>query len=885
MIPLRRTARAQWAALLILGVLVLLTSFLADAGPRTLVAGYDRGARETITAAVPGSTDLVASAELRPVTPADERLRAEIPSATADGLAWLDRQWRARFPRPLRDTIVTADHTAGTDFLALGRPGQKLALTYSGTAAGHIRYVAGRPPGAPEPGFRLEAALPVRAAQRLGVRAGDVLTTVTQPALRVRVTGLFTPAGPGGAYWPAHHRYEDAEVDRLSSGDIITLATALVGPAGYRALCAGTPFQIGLTWTYTPAAHRVTAAASPVLVRDVQRAGEALANARVDAAGPVLTTRFDDLLADYVRRLHAAQTLLSLSLAGLFAAAIGMLALAVRLLPARMESALTTQAARGASRVQLAGATAAPASLVAVPAAVAGVALSAVLVTGPAQPLSLVIAAATAVAAIAGPAVLAALAGGRRERLTRRSHRRLVAEALVVVLAVAGTYLLRRRGLTTETWAAGVDPYLAAVPALLAVAAGLIVLRILPHPLRLAGRLLGRGRSAAPFVGVARASRQGAAAVLPLVVLLLAVTVIGFGSTVRTSLTRVQRTATYTSVGGDARADVLSANPTVIGRVTRSPGVRAAVSAQTVDAARLLSYGTVVDELTAVGVDLPAFRRMMAGTGVRIPDLPKTRPGEPVPALFSRAASQAAGAPQLSLSTDYGRRLPLRNAGTVSSFPGRSPGDQYVLVPAAALSAATGGGITGSASVFLRGAHIDVTALRRNAAQPELGDAGAAAVSTYAETHDAFTQDALGRLVGRGFGVAGVLVAGYGVLAVLVLLFAGARARGRAVSYLRTLGLSRRQARLLAFVEITPPLFAVAAAGWVLGLALPRLLGPAMDLRPYTGGFLVTHYAPDLPQAAGLAGGLLVFAGLAVLLDAVTAARRGLGGVLRIGDT
>ncbi len=49
----------------------------------------------------------------------------------------------------------------------------------------------------------------------------------------------------------------------------------------------------------------------------------------------------------------------------------------------------------------------------------------------------------------------------------------------------------------------------------------------------------------------------------------------------------------------------------------------------------------------------------------------------------------------------------------------------------------------------------------------------------------------------------------------------GRSARGRTVSYLRTLGLSRRQSRLLAFTEITPTLFAAAVAGWVLGLVLP----------------------------------------------------------------
>jgi putative ABC transport system permease protein len=483
--------------------------------------------------------------------------------------------------------------------------------------------------------------------------------------------------------------------------------------------------------------------------------------------------------------------------------------------------------------------------------------------------------------AIAVPAAVA----GRRRRAARPSHRRLVAEALVVVLAVAGTYVLRRRGLTTETWASGVDPYLSAVPALLAVALGLVLLRALPYPLRLAGRLLARGRSAAPFVGVARAARQEATAVLPLVLLLLAVAVIGFGSTVETSLARAQRVATYESVGGDARADAISMSPAVIDRVRHSPGVRAAVPAQTIDAARLLSQGDVADELTAIGIDLGAYRRMMAGTGTRIPAWPATRPGEPVPALFSRAASKAAAGRGLGLSTDYGQRLPLRNAGTVATFPGRNAGDQYVLVPADALSRVTGGGNTGSVSIFLRGDHIDVGALRRASAQPELGDAGVSAVSTYAMTHDAFTQGELGRLVGRGFGLAGVLVACYGTLAVLVILFAGARARGRTVSYLRTLGLSRRQARMLAFVEIVPMLFAAAVAGWLLGLALPGLLGPAIDLRPYTGGFPVTHYVPDLAGAAVLAGGLAAFAGLAVLIDAVTAARRGLGGVLRIGDT
>lgn len=884
---LRRTARAQWVPLLTLGLLVLLTAFLADAGPRTLVAGYDRAARETVAGAPSGSTGLAVTSQISPVAPEDEHWRAGQIAATAPGLARLDAYFRGLLPPTLRRTVVTADHFAATSFMALNKgTGLQLSLGYSATANAHLRYVAGHAPGAPERtggGSRFEAALPVRAAQRLGVRSGDVLTTASEPPITVHITGLFTPADPASGYWPAHARYRDAEIKKTPSGGIIILATALVNPDGYRALAARTPFRIDLGWVYTPGAGRVTAATAPALSRDVQQASEAIATFR-GVATPELNTRFDDILDGYVRRLRTAQTLLSLSLSGLFAAALGVLALVVRLMLARMGTGLATQAARGASRTQLAVLAAALAALVALPAAAVGLALSALLVPGPAQTVSLVAAALLVVTTVALPAAVAGRGrrtppGGRRV-LSRRT----VAEATVVVLAVAGTYILRRRGLTTGTWAGGVDPFLSAVPALLALATGLVVLRILPYPLRLAGRALARGRSAAPFVGVARASRQGATAVLPLVILLLAVAVIGFGGAVRTSLSHTQRVTTYESVGGDARVDSLSMDAAMADRVRHSPGVRSVLSTQVIDGARLLSHDDVVDELRVIGVDLAAYRRLMAGTGVTMPTWPHTPPGGPVPALFSASAGDKAHAAGLTLSTDYGRRVPLRVLGTVPRFPSQNDATDFVLVPAGALSRATGGGDTGTVSIFVRGDHIDAAALRRAAARPGVDDAGASTVTTYDETHQTLTQGELGHLVDRGFGAAALLVACYGTLAVLVILFTGAQARGRTVSYLRTLGLSRRQSQLLACTEIAPTLAGAAVAGWVLGLVLPRLLGPAIDLSPYTGGAPVTHYVPDLASTVALAGGLLAFAGLAVLIDAAAAARRGLGGVLRIGD-
>lgn len=889
---IRRTARVQWAALLTLGLLVLLSTFLVDAGPRTLVARYDRAAHDAVAGA-PASADLIVNAGLQPVSPDQRQYRATILAASAGGLAKLDAQWRARFPKPLRDTIVATDHSAGVPFVGLTKsPYLEMSLSYSATAGGHIRYVAGHAPGAPEhPGgkLRLEAALPVRTAQRMGIKSGDVVTTVSEPAYTVHITGLFAPADPASGYWTKHPQYRDVAKKRLKNGEVIFQGTALVEPPGYHAICAETSFPVGLTWTYTPGAGRVSAAAAPELSDDVHQASESISTAQVDIQGnALLTTSLDHILDDYVGRLRTTQTLLSLSLAGLFAAAIGVLVLVNRLLLTRLRTGLSTQAARGASRTHLAGLTGGLAALVTLPAAAAGLALSILFVPGPEQSISLVGAALLVVTAIAVPAVIA----GRRRRgpSTRRrarlaAQRRAVAEGLVVVLAVAGTYVLRQRGLTTETWSAGVDPLLSVVPALLAVAGGLVILRVLPYPLRLAGRIFARGRSAAPFVGVARASRQDATAVLPLVILLLAVAVVGFGTTVESSLENAQRRATYQSVGGDARVDSLSTNPAIVDRVRHSPGVRSVVAAQVVDQGHLVSRNNAVDDVRIIGIDLTAYRRMMAGSGLRIPTWPKTAAKGPVPALFSASARDKAHVPGLGLSTDYGQQIPVRDVGTVPAFPSQPADSEFVLVPAAALSRATGGGSTGTASIFVRGDHIDAAALRRNAAQPGVDDVGASTVWTYQATHDALTEGELGHLVGRGFGVSGVLVAGYGALAVLVILFAGAQARGRTVSYLRTLGLSRRQSQLLAFVEIAPTLFAAAITGWVLGLVLPTLLGPAIDLRPYTGGFAVTHYAPDLGATVALAGGLLVFAGLAVLVDTAAAARRGLGGVLRIGDT
>ena len=68
---------------------------------------------------------------------------------------------------------------------------------------------------------------------------------------------------------------------------------------------------------------------------------------------------------------------------------------------------------------------------------------------------------------------------------------RLVAEAVVVGLAIVGAVLLHGRNAASVSSQVGADPFLAVAPALVGLAAGIIAVRLLPVVLRLLARMRG----------------------------------------------------------------------------------------------------------------------------------------------------------------------------------------------------------------------------------------------------------------------------------------------------------------------------------------------------------------------------------------------------------
>src|SRR5581483_6573424 len=163
-------------------------------------------------------------------------------------------------------------------------------------------------------------------------------------------------------------------------------------------------------------------------------------------------------------------------------------------------------------------------------------------------------------------------------------------------LAVIGVVVLRRRGLSPG------DPFLSLVPFLLAGAAGIATLRVLPYPLRLSGRLVRRSRTAVPFLGILRAARQRPATGLPLITMLLAMAMAAFALTLDAGLRQAQGVAARQTVGADAQVSGPVILPAGVARLRAVRGVRSAVPARVIGGAQL-SAGSLTRTVTLIGMD------------------------------------------------------------------------------------------------------------------------------------------------------------------------------------------------------------------------------------------------------------------------------------------
>ena len=611
-------------------------------------------------------------------------------------------------------------------------------------------------------------------------------------------------------------------------------------------------------------------------------------------------------------RARLASSAVALATVGVLAVSLAAVALLCALIADRRRELVTLLRSRGASRGQLLLAQFAEGALLVIPATIAGATLALVFVDGRASPLSLVAAGAVAVLGVVLLLVAARvniLAGlgelpASRDRTAEPAgSRRFVAEACVVLLALAGIVLLRQRGLGPETGGGGltsVDPFLAAVPALLALAAGIASLRLYPLLAGAVAWLAGRMRGAVLFVGLRRITGQSFAARLPLLVVLLAVGVSSSSAIIVTSVDRAQDEFAWREVRADFRLDARlgGAIPALSALdLTTVPGVE--TQAREFRSGNALlprfanSSGFNAPSVTVVVVEAEAFQRITAGTVVDADFLAALAPERSgaagaLPAIVSTHWPEAAGeAPKLGAEIRVAAAAPQFDrpieftAAVVekrAEIPGVSEGVPFVILDWAAFAGAVDRQHLRPlrpTTIYLGGSGIERAAVEAAVPEQAIPASFAALGQTETTGVDVLSRTEIVRAL-RDAPLAGgltdisrltvALAALYAGLAIALAMALAGRERARFLAYLRTLGLSRRQTVLVVLVETAPSVVIASVLGTLFGVASAFLVEPGLDLRAFAGPDapvgMVAEPSAVVPSVAGILAGmlLLVFA-------------------------
>ncbi|MCP2336993.1 FtsX-like permease family protein [Actinomadura rupiterrae] len=875
--PRLRLVRTHWAALLAVTVLTAVTTALAVVFPARAVHGYDDAATGVLGTG--SSVNVSGAAGGRNALNLFANPTAMVPRGAA---------WHGLMPARLGHATQEADPFAFAPKVPVRRPpGQRRAvldLIANGVLAGPYKVLQGT--GYMDPAVP-QIAVTQETAELFGLKIGSVVRYKNgDGSLPVTVGLIFKPEDPGSGYWADRGSTTNPHVQVDNDGAEWLVGGALMNYAAYSQYLNQTNGQFTFTWRFPVNSAGIKASGVRDLARDLDRYRSAVSSQQ-DIFPCQMQTPLDARIKDFIGQYATAQVITGLAFSGLAAVLVGALLLGLALFTERLRSALAVQRARGSSLFQLFRTISWLTAPTLLPAAAAGCGVGLLIHAGPPQVVSIYLAAVVALIGIGFPCVLAArwnrgavLTTRRPETTTpKTSRRRLVLELLVLGLAVVSLVILRRRGLAAQA-ELGADPLIWAVPVLLGIAAGLVVLRGFPWPLRLAGRLFRRGRSMVGFVGFARASRQQVVTVLPLVVLLLAASVAGFGATVDAALERGQGTAAWYSVGSDAQLNATQFDYRLPQWLKSVRGVTAAVPLRTIpDAGVGGAVGDGKPEITVIAVDLDALRGVSGGAARFVP----AAPADPNGMLVSPEAVQSVGTKPTTLNW-FNKSLPVHPAGIVNRFPGQDATTPYVIIPFRMLTDID----SFPTRVFVQGNGIDRTALDKTArrAVPEFAtnSIGPSFVRYRGDVEHELKQGPMVQVVHKAFAECALIVTAYALLSVLLVLLVGARERGRAIAHLEVLGLSRRQRRTLALIEIGPVVLCAVLIGWLVGMLLPRLTGPVVNLRPYTLGFAASNHAVEPLHLAALAAVLAVAGLAATAVDRLFDARHRLGEVLRTGE-
>ena len=829
--------------------------------------------------------------------------------------------------------MTSAEH--GVDGGLTGTDGHtvEMEVSYRLPYSRYVRVLAGSL-SAPVPaasrqiaGFfpTINVAVTQQTAGKFGLKVGSAVRTIgpslpssgTAPPITLKVTAILAESQPASSFWAADPSLAVPELNVPATAPPYWTSGVFALPDESAAVQQDYgPGFLNLQWL-------LPLNLSGLRGDQVQRLGLALQ--RVAIGVPSLTGPLEDgatvvsvstglqqtlgalvgAVDAFVGTSAAVDALLWLLYVSLAVTAAIALLLTARMIVLRRATELALRRARGGTLLQTGLATARGAAIGCVPAAVLAGAVAVLLVPGRAPPGGWWPGLAVLVLAVGAPAVLAAwqqrlprsgrgrasggysrpgqtglsqprlgygaLGYGRRGRHRFRGGVRLVVEVTTVLAAIAGIVVFRHQGNQPGT---SVDLYTSAAPALVAIPAVIVVLRI--YPLILRGLLRGaaRRRSATGFLGLALAARAALTTVLPAFALVLAITVAAFAGMVRSAVTHGEINASWQAAGADVTiSDVGTAGvipPAAQHAFSAVPGVQhtAVVSEWILTAPN----GALV---TALAVNPASYSALVASSRTWPAVKPSLLTGDEV--LVSPQALAAIGRDKtVTMTSDDGAApIRVRVAGTLSGTPALTAGGAFVLIPESLIAHDP---LVVPNLMLLNGPVIDTTRI-------------AAVVNRMVPAPATkFRSELLSELIGapvqRGafllFALALAVAAGLGLAVLLLQLALGAADREANLARLATMGLGDGQRTWLVLLEVLPAVIAAAVAAIASALVLPRIVAPAINLSVFTGSRAGVPLMPDVASVALAIAGLIVVAAVSLTIE--IRARRGVVSTLRGGE-
>ncbi|WP_093878842.1 FtsX-like permease family protein [Streptomyces sp. TLI_105] len=911
-----RLRTAPWAAAA-LALLVLVTAYLAAALPRAVDRYETEGLRHDIRTAAPRSSVL----ELTNPVPVGERGPGLVPGL----LQAQSDEVRDLFPAPILTDpeqsvhgVRTVKRVPGSDPWLPQPDGlpPEFVLSSPSDLTDHATLRKGRLPAgtAAAP----EAVVTPQTAEALRLKPGSVVHIPsrlgTEP-VAVTVTGIIEPRAPRSPYWSVEPLLRTPAL-APKVGDEIKYywqAALLLSPSSVSAALSTTN-DVEVFFRFMPEAGHLTG-------RDVDRLDAALGSVK---GGPdlvkmrkavkgnaTLTTQLDEISGSYRSMREAINPVVAVAVFGIGAVAAVVLVMTGGLFVARRDSELSLIRSRGASLTGIGLRLLGETSAVAVPAAALALGLAVATVRPPDDgsggiPLgpSVLAAALVALIAILVLPVRAVvlhrrprLHGGRDDLLTARpSRRRTVLELTLLVLAVGAVASLRLRG-TDDSG----DHLVSAAPVLVGLIAAMVLVRVYPLPLRWLARPARRLRGAVGPLALARAGRASSSGALPLLALVLALTTAAFGGSVLAGVADARDRAALLATGADARiGSPIEWTPLPAGlaeSVRGLKGVRDVAPVQIEYGVDVPSYqGTAAQPMSApiVGVEPASYTRLADRTGFG-----------PFPAgLLASTGRGGEGA-----VADTERVLPAIASPKVAERLGKGPMDIVAAagvfrVRVVAVRSATpalddadfllvnGADLTHRAdtSLLVTGP-VDGAALRTAVKAKSVRGKTSLAVRLRTEERATYVDSPLQSGAERIYLGAIGAGAAFAVIAVLLSLLQSAPERNTLLARLRTMGLTRGQARRLLGLEALPQAVLAALGGILVGWTTVPLLAPGIDLfrlaLAAAPGFAPLDSAPLRADPWSLvlpALAVVVLTGLAAVGQAWWAGRRSSIKELRAGD-